>query len=335
MKKTVGVIGTGSFGTVLTGLLLGNGNRVLVYDRDEAVLKSLVERGENPRYLPGYRMEGRPEPASGLEQICAECDIMFSVLPAKVVRPVMTELGNHCRTSQIIVSCTKGLEYDTLRRMTQIIKEVTPLRKVGALSGPNLAKEIAAGSPSSALIASQLDEVIEEVHGVLNSNYFRIFGSHDPAGAEFCGSLKNIYAIASGAAKGLGYGLNARAFLLTKALREMQYFSVKYEAHEETFSGIAGVGDLIATAMSELSRNFRFGMLVAEGKSAEEALAIIDQTVEGYHTAQALHHFALKKGLRLPITETVYRVIYEGLSMSDAVERLLKISVLFEDDLYE
>ncbi len=334
MKKTIGVIGTGSFGTVLTGHLLRNRNRVLVYDRDRAVLEGLVERGENPRYLPGYKMDGRPEPAENLAQICTECDIMFSVLPARVVRAVMTEIGNNCRTSQIVVSCTKGLEYDTLKRMTQVIKEVTSLRKVGALSGPNLAREMAAGSPSSALIASELDEVIEEVHSVLNSNYFRIFGSHDPAGAEFCGSLKNIYAIASGAAEGLGYGLNARAFLLTKALREMQFFSVKFEAHPETFSGIAGVGDLIATAMSELSRNFRFGKLVAEGKDAKEALGIIDQTVEGYYTTEALHQFAQRKGMRLPITETVYRVIYGGMSMGDAVERLLKINVLFEDDLY-
>ena len=120
MKKTVGVIGTGSFGTVLTGLLLKNRNRVLVYDRDKAVLESLVERGENPRYLPVYRMEGRPEPAADLAELCRESDIMFSVLPAKVVRSVMTEVGNHCRTSQIVVSCTKGLEYDTLKRMREI-----------------------------------------------------------------------------------------------------------------------------------------------------------------------------------------------------------------------
>ena len=333
-SKPIGVLGTGMFGTVISGLLLKNGNRVLMWGPDRDVLDELSTEGSNTRYLPGYKLDSRPSVTMSLGEVCAECDIMFSVLPAQAVREVMAELGSFAKTHQIMVSCTKGLEYETLSRMTQVIREETPLRKVGALSGPNLAGEIAAGAPTSTVIASELDEVIEEVHAVLNSNYFRVFGSHDPVGVEFCGSLKNIYAIASGAASGLGYGLNTRSFLLTKALKEMQFFSLKFDAHKETFLGIAGAGDLIATALSELSRNFRFGLLVAGGKTGEEALADLKGTVEGYHTVKALYHFVRERGFRMPIAETVYNVVYKGRDTSAAVEKLLRINVLYETELY-
>ena len=333
-SKPIGVLGTGMFGTVISGLLLKNGNRVLMWGPDRDVLDELSTRGQNTRYLDDYKLDSLPSVTMSLGEICAECDIIFSVLPARAVRGVMAELGSFARTHQIMVSCTKGLEYETLSRMTEVIREETPLRKVGALSGPNLAREIAAGAPTSAVIASELDEVIEEVHGVLNSNYFRVFGSHDPVGVEFCGALKNIYAIASGVASGLGYGLNTRSFLLTKALNEMQFFSLKFHAHKETFLGIAGVGDLIATAISELSRNYRFGRLVAEGKTGEEALDIIKETVEGYYTVKALCRFVREHGFRMPIAETVNNVVYKGKDTSVAVEKLLRINVMYETDLY-
>jgi glycerol-3-phosphate dehydrogenase (NAD(P)+) len=334
VNKPIGVLGSGSFGTVITGLLLKNRNPVLIWGIEEDALEELRREGRNTKYLPDYKMDGRPEVTTSLEEVCKRCDLLFSVLPAKAVRPVMRELGNYARTQQIIVSCTKGLERKTLRRMTEIIKEETPLKKVGAMSGPNLAKEIAGGAPSSTLLASEFDEVIEEAHKVLNSDFFRVFGSHDVVGVQYCGSLKNIYAIASGAAQQLGYGLNTTSFLLTKALKEMEYFSLRFSAHRETFSGIAGVGDLIATAMSKLSRNFRFGTLIAQGKTADEALKTVNQTVEGYHTVHALYHYAKKHGFRLPITEAAYSVVYKKIPIGDVVEKLLQINVLYENELY-
>ena len=334
MKRPIGVLGTGSFGTVVTGLLLLKKNPVLLWDIDEDVLSELTRSGENKRYLPGYKLPSLPETTSSLEEICRRCDILFSVLPAKAVRSVMRKLGDYVQAHQIVVSCTKGLESDTLKRMTQVIEEETPLKKIGALSGPNLAREIATGSPSTAVIASFLNEVIEEIHGALNSRFFRVFGNHDPIGVEYCGSLKNIYAIASGIAQGLGYGINARAFLLTVALKEMQFFSLHFQAHPETFSGMAGVGDLIATATSELSRNFRFGIEIAKGKSAEAALADINQTVEGYHTVQALHQFLQSQSFRLPIVEAVYNVVNRIVGIEEAIAKLLHINVLYENDIY-
>ncbi|RME52001.1 MAG: NAD(P)H-dependent glycerol-3-phosphate dehydrogenase [Deltaproteobacteria bacterium] len=334
VSTTVGVIGAGSFGTIIAGLLLRNGESVLVWGRDATILSELSRKGTNRRYLPDYELPGRPEVTTSAAELSQRCDLLFCVLPAKAVRAFMADFGDHARTDQILVSCTKGLEYEGLVRMTEVIEAETPVRKVGALSGPNLAKEIARGTPSAAVIASSFDEVIEEVRGVLNSDRFRLLGCYDPVGVEFCGAIKNIYAIASGAAHGLGYGLNAAAFLLTRALREMAGFAERFGARPETFSGLAGTGDLIATAMSPLSRNFRFGRFIAEGKTSGEALEAVGQTVEGYHTVEAVYRFLQRHEIRMPIVEAVHAVVHREVPIGEAVAALLSIDARFESEIY-
>ena len=334
MRKPIGVLGTGSFGTIIAALLMRNGQEVILWGRNKQVLSEISVSRTNATYLPGFKLPASPTVTTELSVVAASCDLIFAVVPASAMRKVMRRLGDDGGTHQIVVTCAKGLERKTFKRMTQVILDETPFLKVGVLTGPNLAREIAMGFPGATLIASQLDEVIQEVHAALNSPFFKVYGSHDPSGAEFCGSLKNIYAIASGVAKGLQFGLNARSFLLTKALKEMREFSTRYGAAPETFSGIAGVGDLIATAMSELSRNFSFGVNIADGMSAKEALAAVGQTVEGYHTVHAVYHFARKHKIRMPITEAVYSVVYRGRKIRDVVEKLLQTDVMYENELY-
>lgn len=330
-RKTVGVLGGGSWGTALAELVARNGHRALVWTIEEDVADSLRRDQVNEKYLPGLKLNRRVSATTDLREVLESGSTILSVIPSKAVRSVAVEASAHLRPSHVLISATKGLESPGLKRMSRIVEEETCVRKVGALSGPNLAVEIMQGSPAATVVASEFEEVIRLAHELLNGKLLRVYGSYDRAGVELCGALKNIYAIGAGMASGLGFGRNATAFFLTRGLAEMRRIGTLLGATGETFNGIAGIGDLLATASSDLSRNFRLGRAVAGGMDVEAAARSLGQVAEGVPTTRAVNAYALEHGVDMPQARAMHRILFEGEAPRDVVADLMKRRHLFEE----
>ncbi|MDB5097317.1 MAG: Glycerol-3-phosphate dehydrogenase [Cyanobacteria bacterium RYN_339] len=310
----VGILGGGSWGTALANLVGCNGHDVLHWMRDRDAVSECNGQRTNTRYLPGLALSNRIEATSDLARVGQECRLILVVIPSQSLRMVVGELGNHLDGGHLLVHATKGFETGTFKRMSVIIREETCTKKIGVLSGPNLAKEIAEGQPSATVVASKYKEVIEASRQVLVGPTFRVYGSSDVIGAETGGALKNILAIASGLAVGLGFGDNTKAMLLTRGLAEISRLGIHLGAHPATFSGLSGIGDLMATCFSPLSRNFQVGARLAKGESMEQIVGAMNQVAEGIKTTRAVHEYGQANGLYLPITEGVHRILYDGVS---------------------
>ncbi len=330
MRKTdkpVGILGAGSFGWTLAHILCRNGKEVLIWSRDPAVVNSINEKGENPKRFREFPIHSKITATENLQNIFQNCKLIFVAIPTQSFRDVINKSSKFIEGDHIIVSASKGLELNTGKRMTEIIKEQTCCRKIGVLSGPNLAREILEGYPSGAIIASNLKEVQEKVYSTLHSPFFRIYLSYDVIGVELAGALKNVYAIAAGILETLDFKTNSLAFLLSRSASEMVRFGNKFGAKSETFFGLAGIGDLFATALSYLSRNKRFGKLVAQGIPPSEALDKIGEVVEGYPTTKIVYNTAVELGIRMNIAEAVYKILYLNLDIPSAVKELLQYEI--------
>jgi glycerol-3-phosphate dehydrogenase (NAD(P)+) len=323
MKPVVGVVGAGNWGTTLAKVIGGNERQTLLWAREPEVRQSVAEEHENRMFLPGYRLPDTVRPTGELHEICDQCDLIFMVVPSHVFRGVARIMGEYLQGDQMVVHCTKGIEIDTFKRMSEVLREETCLRKVGVLAGPNLAKELAERKPAGTLVASKYPEVQRAVQEVLNNRYFRVYAGHDVVGAEVGGSFKNIVAVAAGICDGLHMGDNTKALLLTRSLNEMARLGSMMGADLVTFGGMAGIGDLMATCASPLSRNHQVGERLAQGQTLEEIQAGMLMVAEGVKTAKAVHQFARRHDLELPIVRAVYQLLYEGVSVQEAVERLM------------
>lgn len=307
----VTVLGGGSFGTAIANLASRNGCDTRMFIRDAEVAKDMQETRRNQRYLPDFVMDENLSFTNDLEFAVRDRDLILVAIPSSNFRKVLRQVAPFI-TGQVVVSLTKGIEPDSFALMSDIIREELPQVAFGVLSGPNLAKELMAGVPAGTVIASPSEAVRAAVHQALASALFRVFANTDVQGVELGGALKNIYAVAMGMGAAYHLGENTRAMLLTRALAEMSRFAVKLGANPLTFLGLSGVGDLIATCSSPLSRNYQIGFALGNGKTLEEAVKELGQTAEGINTIRQVRAQALALDVYMPLTCALYDVIYEG-----------------------
>lgn len=309
-KPRIAVLGGGSFGTVIAGLAAGNGCPTTLWLRDADLVAEMRAGRENTRYLPGFALPDALAYSSELEEAVRDADVVFVAIPSKAFRQVVQNVRAFLQPRQMLVSMTKGIEANTFALMSQILREEVPDARVGVLSGPNLAKEIAARMPAGTVIASIDPELRSCVHTALACPYFRVFANTDIYGVELGGALKNIYAIATGMAVAQKVGENSRSMLLTRALAEMSRFAVQMGANPLTFLGLAGVGDLFATCSSPLSRNFQVGFALGSGKKLADIVADLEQTAEGINTILQVRPQAERLGVYMPIVSGLYEIIF-------------------------
>ena len=322
----VAVLGGGSFGTVIANLAAGNGHSTTLWLRDPQQLADMREHRENTRYLPGFPLCPELQVSDDLLATVSSADLIFVSIPSKAFRSVLKAARPAFREDQMLVSTTKGIEKDTFALMSEILREESGLSRIGVISGPNLAKEIMAKQIAGTVVASPDEGLRDSVHAVLSCPYFRVFSNTDIYGVELSGALKNIYAVASGMAAAHKLGENSRAMLLTRSLAEMSRFAVHLGANPLTFLGLAGVGDLIATCSSSLSRNYQVGFAIGQGQTLEEIVEELEQTAEGINTIQMVKHKSDELGIRMPLVSGLYEIIFNGRSLYDVVLAMMLAS---------
>ncbi|MBP7642834.1 MAG: NAD(P)H-dependent glycerol-3-phosphate dehydrogenase [Saprospiraceae bacterium] len=333
MEKKIGVIGSGSFGLTVAQLLAVNGEVILFTRREE------VETAINQNhFLSNIKLSPRIVATRDIERVCNECNIIFPALPSSAFRKTMQSMSMFLHPYHMLIHATKGLDTSHIspkdfenadfdRRdvntMSEVILQETNVIRVGCMSGPNLAKELQQGLPAATVIASEFDEVIKKGQTVLMSKNFTVFGSHDLKGVEIAGAFKNIIAIASGMSEGMGLGKNMQALLITRGLGELIDFGIALGVTGEAFLGTAGIGDMVATAFSPNSRNFTFGYRFAKGETLEQILSTTDEVVEGVNTLKIIHQLAKNSKITLPITFSLYKVVFEGMDKMLALHHLM------------
>ncbi|MCS7213902.1 MAG: NAD(P)-dependent glycerol-3-phosphate dehydrogenase [Candidatus Calescibacterium sp.] len=324
--KKIGIVGAGSWGWAIAHIIeRKEKGRTIIWARNKEVVHSINQKGVNPKRFSDFPLKIRA--TDELEEIFSECEIVFIAVPTSAFREVIKSSSKYIQGDHIIISTSKGLERGTFKRMTEIIKEETCCKKVGVISGPNLAAEIINGDPSGAVVASLIREVQEKVYQNLHSPFFRVYMSYDVVGVELGGALKNIYAIAAGISDYLGFKMNTFSLLLSRAASEMVRFGSKLGAKQETFFGLSGIGDLFATASSDLSRNRRFGKLIAKGLSPQDALKEIGEAVEGYPVTKAVYELSEKLKIRMNIVRAIYNILYTKKDIQSAIAELLSAEV--------
>lgn len=321
--KRVAILGGGSFGTVIANIVALNGHEVLLWMRDNEQVEMLNSTRENSIYLPGYSVNENVSATDDLALAVGRSDLVFVAVPSGSFREVVRQMKPHEREDAILVSLTKGIEAKTFKLMSQILRDECPGKRIAVLSGPNLAKEIAAQSPTGTVIASEDVEVRREVQQVLRSQSFRVYANDDMLGVELGGSLKNIYAIIAGLADSMGMGHNTNSMLVTRSLTEMARFGVRLGADPMTFLGLSGVGDLIVTCSSPLSRNFRVGKALGEGKSVEVIINELGQVAEGVNTLKQVKEKADELGVDMPLASGLYEIIYNNASIDHIISQLM------------
>ncbi len=322
-QHRVAVLGGGSFGTVIANIIAGNGHHVCLWLRNDARPEEINQRHENSEYLPGYALDVKLRASTNLINAVTGIDILLVAVPSKSFREVAREVAPHLSSDTIVVSLTKGIEAAGFTLMSEILLEELRENPVGVLSGPNLAREIAAGHITGSVIASAHPEVNRTLHDLLHSETFLVYSSHDMYGVELGGALKNVYAILSGLGSALDFGENTIGMLLTRSLAEMSRFAVHMGANPMTFLGLAGVGDLVVTCSSELSRNYRIGQAIGRGEALDEILADMDQVAEGINTLQVLKREAERREVHMPLVEGLYGIVYGGRPVADVFNAMM------------
>jgi glycerol-3-phosphate dehydrogenase (NAD(P)+) len=333
--KPVGVIGAGNFGSAVANLLAPH-RKVLLYARDMHVIRRILEKQENR----GHKMHPNIEPINDLSQVARECDVIFPIVPSAHFRSMMKRLSPYLHPYHILIHGTKGFDIQlpesetidsvkTLNRsqvktMSEVIMEESVVLRVGCLAGPNLSKELAAGQPAATVIASQFNEVIQLGKRLLRNDQFQVYGNNDLVGVELAGVLKNVIAIAAGALSGMGYGENAKGLLISRGMVEMIYLGRALGGNTKAFLGVAGVGDLVTTCNSALSRNFNVGHRLALGESLQSILESTDEIAEGIHTVKIAKKCADYYNVKAPITSILFKVLFEDLTVKQALQYLMR-----------
>lgn len=319
----ISVIGGGSFGTVIANIIALNGHDVRFWMRSEEMVSEVNTVHENSQYLPGYKLNERVVATENMVTAVGSSEIIFVAVPSSSFRDVVKNVVRHSLEEAIFVSATKGIEVDSFVLMSQILIEEAPKAVVGVLSGPNLAKEIASKNLTGTVIASNHEEVRKRVKEILKSEFFRVYTNDDMFGVELGGSLKNIYAIIAGIAHALGMGYNTNSMLVTRSLTEMARFGSELGADPMTFLGLSGVGDLIVTCSTPLSRNYRLGLALGQGKSIAEATEEVGQVAEGVNTLKQVKEKAEELGVYMPLATGLFKIIYERESMTNIISSLM------------
>ncbi len=324
--KHIGIVGTGAWATTLGILLARTGYETVLWSRSETRAAELERSRVNERSVPGVQFPASMSVSASLDQSFSESELVIVAVPSISVRENLKHLSYALSAVTSIVCATKGIEIESGKRMSEVIIEELPgfcLDNIGVLSGPNLAPEIAAGKISSATVAFPSSSVSESVQSILSSDIFRVYRSEDVKGVELGGALKNIVAIGAGFIDGAGLGANIKAAYVTRGLHEITRLGVAMGAKADTFAGLSGMGDLIVTCYSTLSRNYRLGFGLASGRDLQSVLKELGQTVEGAPTSQAAVRLAHQLDIDMPITTATHAVLFEGASPRKVVNDLM------------
>lgn len=324
MKLKVGLLGGGSWGTTVASLTAKNAD-VTLWARSEDTVSEINDHHTNSKYLPGALLHKGLRASTSIEEVVGNADVLIMGVPSQHFRQVLQDAKPHIRPWIPIVSLAKGLELGTKMRMTQIIEEELPGHPAGVLTGPNLAKEIHGGQAAAAVIAMVDKTIARELQGIFNSGLFRVYRNTDVIGCELGGALKNIMAIATGMGDGADAGDNTRAALITRGLSELTRLGTAMGGRRRTFAGLAGMGDLVATCSSSKSRNHHVGFELGRGKSLDQIIEEMNEVAEGVKTAKAVMELSKEHNVSMPISEQVYKVLYEGNSVYDAFKGLIQL----------
>ena len=320
----VAILGGGSFGTVLANLAAKNCSQVMMYVRQEDQVRIMNSTRTNPNYVQDLVLDSKIRAVSDYQKLFeTPLDLIISALPSGATREQAKTMAPFFKGHEIVLHATKGIEETSLKRISQVLGEELPVLRIGAISGPNLAGEIVKGEPAATVVASVFEDVNQAGEAVLSNPLFRVYTCSDLIGVEWGGTLKNIFAIASGILDSKGLGWNMKSLLLSRGLAEMVRFGVAMGAQAETFLGLAGMGDLIATCSSNQSRNFRVGYNLAQGKTLEEVLAELGQVAEGVRTTRIVYEFAKSRNVEMPITEAVYKILQGEWNVEQGVQQLM------------
>ena len=321
--NSIAILGSGSFGTAIAMLLAPKLREIVIIGRDPETAESINQEHRNPHYLNSVTLAKNIHATTDLSAALSHPLVIFAV-PTSATRAIASQLASLCLApDRVLLSCAKGIEKASGDRMSEILREIFPQNPIAALSGPNHAEEIATGLATCAVIGSEDHDLAVSLQDLFTLPHFRSYTSDDLAGIELGGAVKNVYAIAAGMAHGLGLGDNAVAALVTRALAEMTRLGTALGGRMETFSGLSGVGDLIVTCFSEHSRNHRVGLALGQGKTLEEAVASLGMVAEGVPNTLSIHDAARKAGVRTPIIDAVYSILYQGKPAPLAMHELL------------
>jgi glycerol-3-phosphate dehydrogenase (NAD(P)+) len=323
----IGVIGAGSWGTTLAIHLNRLGHRVVLWIYEQELYEAMTATRENPYYFPGHRVDTEIELTTDLDQAVRNRDSVFFVVPSQFFRRIVEAARPFIGAGQVIVSATKGIENGSLMTMSQILYATLGDRPSAVLSGPSFAREVALGLPTAVTIASAEISRAVSLQNAVSSDSFRVYAHDDVIGTELGGAVKNLIAIAAGISDGLGFGLNARAALITRGLAEMIKLGTVMGADPMTFAGLSGLGDLVLTCTGDLSRNRTVGLRIGQGQTIERIQREMKSVAEGVETTLSLKQLAEKRGIEMPITEQVYRVLYEKKDPRTAVVDLMTRSL--------
>lgn len=322
MKEKIAVIGSGSWGVALAMLLNSNGHDVKIWSFSEEEAR-IINEDRKCKFLPNITIPEGLKCYTSLEETLEGTDIVLIVTPSNVIRATMNNMLPFVKENQVFVLCSKGMEKETQRVYTEVIKEICPNNMVSALSGPSHAEEVSEGIPTAVVISSEDDALSERLQTVFMNPRFRVYINDDLLGVEMGGSLKNIIALACGIANGLGYGDNTLAALITRGTVEISRLGVEAGAKRQTFYGLTGVGDLFVTCSSKHSRNRRAGILIGQGKSVEEAVKEVGMVVEGINAVEGAYILAQKHSVSTPIINEMYDIIHKGKTPEEATINLM------------
>ena len=322
-KSVVTVLGGGSFGTVIANIIANNGYLVKLWVRSEDLVSEINNDQLNNFYLPDYKLNKSILATSSMADAVSDTGLIFLAVPSSSFRSVAEEVIEFAAPDVPLISTTKGIEERSFQLMSQILLEIDPRARVGVLSGPNLAKEIARNQYSGTVIASDDKVVRSMVMDVLKSEFFRVYANDDMYGVELGGSLKNIYAVIDGIASELGMGHNTNSLIVTRGLAEMARFGRELGADPMTFLGLSGVGDLVVTCSSPMSRNFRFGSLLGRGLSYRQAEDSVGQVVEGINTLKVVFERAEKLNIHMPLAEGLFHIVFNGEIVESIIPSLM------------
>lgn len=346
-EEVVGVIGAGSFGTAISNILAENNSKVILYIRDPEKTKKIAKE----RVSSGQKLHENIEVTNNLEEVPQQCEVIFPMVPSANFRDMIIKLAPHLRPYHVLIHGTKGFDLfvpkkqqinsnnpltrEHVKTISEVIKEETSVLRVGCLAGPNLARELDQRKPAATVVASHFDEVVKIGQRLLKNDRFMIYGSRDLIGIELCGVLKNIIAVGAGTIAGMDLGENAKSLFISRGLVEMVYIGKALGGNAQAFLGLAGVGDLIATCTSNLSRNYTVGFRLARGETLEEIIESMDEVAEGVKTINIVKQLADSYKVRCPITETLHRIIHNQMTIQEAHGYLMSFPFRAEIDFID
>lgn len=321
MNLNIAIIGAGAWGTTIAKILSEKGFNAYIWAREKEVVNSINKYKENKFFLKDIKLPKNIQASNDLNYVLYNKDIIINAIPTQFIRNVFGFV-NHKKINSYIISLSKGIELNTFKRPSEILKEIFK-KDIYVLSGPNFASEIAQKKPAATTIAGKEKNIRKHLQNIFNTNYFRVYENDDIIGVEIAGAVKNVIAIASGMVEQLGYGNNTKAALITRGLNEIRKLGKKLGAKDITFMGLSGIGDLFLTCNSNISRNYTVGIKVAKGEKLEKILKRTNQIAEGVKTAKAVYELSNKIDVDMPITKEVYLVLYHNKRPTDALKSLM------------